>query len=1845
MTRRRSSVALVLVTLLSACLPGATAKPPQAPIRGELAPGPAPLSVPTEAGPLRVVFASPRDSAPHASEIAIVFNKPMRAVGADPSGPALPIEMTPNVPGKTKWVGTTAIKFIPEKPFAKATSFRVEIPKGIKSADGTQLDEGFTFSFTTERPDISGSEPDSNAIAVRPDAPITLYFNQQIQASEVSRTVTVVANKKKIPFAITEIEKDHAVLAPRTPLPRDTEITVHIDSSLRAAEGELTMGKAKEIRFRTLGPFAIANVKCTPHPTEKGACDPNGDHVGMTLTTPIPSELLEQAITIEPPTDSFYVYEIGGDENGPSELQINANFEPGKTYSIGVRSSIAGRPLRDVHGQFLGAQNKRKLRFGNLPAEVTFGATGIYWAAKKHVLPVGVLNAPEATISMLPIRRDELLERLVGHNKDLTALNGAKQRIVPGGKTNESNWQRILVDDLLPTPSTKGPILARASFRPAGTSEVAVVEREMQLTDIGMYTKTSPDEAVVWVTRLSSGSAISGARVDLYELPAKGQAKLLSTSRVDSTGLSLVPVRLGEPRPDRLAVVVEHGDDWAYQTIKTQRLAEPVGKLFTGRGIYRPGESVEIKGLVRLPVTSGLITPKEGEVIVRVTDSSHHEIARARRAFSRFGTFSAELPIPADAPLGLYHVDAKFARGRLRSRFSVDQYRPIESKAFASWDKDAYFEGDRSICVARGEHLYGAPMAGATAKIVVNRGYGSFSIPGLDHFSIGMHDAGPRNARIAQASGQLDAKGAFSLPVAAALPGQVTTEMITCQAEIMDLDRRVQIAEDSAIVHPADVYVALANPENYWIDPGKIIEPKALVVTPAGERRVAPVHIEMLYHTRKDDRSFEDRLLASCDVTSGQTLVGCSFQTPKEDPAPEDEIIIRATTKDSKGRTVASSYAHRIEALPTPAKPAASGANTPPPPPPPPPVEVEPPRLRIDMESWLEVGKTARVKLSSPFQEAAKAMVTFEREGIIWRRALELAPAGTITVLDVPVTPAMMPNVLVTVTAISKNDVKTDEAHVTVDASPRKLQVDVRTGKIRTEPGDTLDVDVIVTDAAGKPASGVEVTLWAVDEGSLMLTYYRTPNPWEALFSNRDLLVRSTNARDELLTTWMGRHRVKPPQVRMGATSVGSRRGDFRQTVAFLPDLVTGANGRVKRKINLPDGLTTYRFMAVAVAEDDRAGSGDAQVQTFKPFMARPTLPRVIRAGDEFEASVVLSTIDLPDGKATIAANAKGLFFRDSGRKVVDVGPDAPVEVKFPLRADRIGNVAFSVDASYASGRQSHSDNVDLQHQVLSPALLETVAVSGETSRAIAERIANLPGIRSDAGGLSVKLSPSPLTGMVSGLEQLVDYPHGCTEQTVSRLVPLLALRDIADAFQVSLGPTGRGGKQKTVPEALQNAVDSVLANQKRNGGFGLWATSEWTDPWVTVYALWGLSQASRRGYVVPKDALDRAVKAMEPMFDAIGPDADTLLLERAAFGLDVLASMGRGNEPKMKALFAERGRLSIESRALLLHAYATAFSEARNEMAALTADVSAAIRLTGTGAYVESGGTRNAFGSDIVATAMVLRAMVAVDKAFAVAPRLATYLLEARASGNYPTTHDAAWALLALDAYRKTLPEPKQNFDARVFLGNGLLADVHFAGEGLRGKTIHVPMQDVMKAAGGPLTFEVLGSGRLHYDVELSFARTDMPAEAVDAGFFVTKTLQRVSEFGESTAAVQKDEPTFVPGEVVVCEIEVVTPSPRSFVVLEDPIAGGFEAVSMDYREGGAWLAQLEASPADRREKRDDRMVYFIDALPAGITRFRYLVRAMHTGRFHAPPTRVEQMYDPTIFGHTAAMHVRVGH
>lgn len=274
--------------------------------------------------------------------------------------------------------------------------------------------------------------------------------------------------------------------------------------------------------------------------------------------------------------------------------------------------------------------------------------------------------------------------------------------------------------------------------------------------------------------------------------------------------------------------------------------------------------------------------------------------------------------------------------------------------------------------------------------------------------------------------------------------------------------------------------------------------------------------------------------------------------------------------------------------------------------------------------------------------------------------------------------------------------------------------------------------------------------------------------------------------------------------------------------------------------------------------------------------------------------------------------------------------------------------------------------------------------------------------------------------------------------------------------------------------------------------------------------------------------------------------------------------------------------------------------------------------------------------------------ASAAVDKAHRLATRLALGLLADRRGGVWRSTQEAAWALLALDAFRRAQPEAKADFDARVFLGGSLLTEASFRGASAPPSVaLTLPISRLESGTGQPLTFAVSGAGELHYEARLRFARKALPTEPQDGGFFVEKTMQAVDAAAGHRAALGgagRSPGVFHPGDLVLCEVKVVTPTPRHYVVVDDPLPGGFEALDASLRKGGDPLSGLEGSFASRREIRDDRVLHFIDHLPAGLFRYQYLARATALGTFVLPPTRVEEMYVPETFGATAASVVQIG-
>jgi uncharacterized protein YfaS (alpha-2-macroglobulin family) len=1443
--------------------------------------------------------------------------------------------------------------------------------------------------------------------------------------------------------------------------------------------------------------------------------------------------------------------------------------------------------------------------------------------------------------------------------------------------------------------------------------------RIVSLTDLAITAKMSRFGSVVWVNRLSDGKPVAGGWVAIRD----EQGREVFVTKADERGIALVPADkytpVNEGRIDNGFVFARSGDDWAYRPVaemlpswRYAPSSDPAGwltgqgMLFTDRGVYRPGETVRVKGLFRVPLPRGTETPRGREVNVEAYDSNETKIIEQKLPVGTFGEFAIDVPVPASARLGTMQIRAELAgkasgrSGTCGATVLLAAYKPAEFKVTVDPDKASYVRGDKASFVSRGDYLFGAPMGGGKVRYTVSRGVGWFTPPGAEglvtsdeEFAYALTDASPRAGVFQSGDGALDAKGSFASASLLAMPNQRGVEVVSVEAEVEDVSRQTIAGRASAIVHPGEFYVALKPPKEMFVEKGVNLRPEVAAIEPGGKRRSTNVHVVLIrrsWHTVVEESGesgghYEskpvDTTIASCDAATiaggysqtpgGPTLSACDLVVPER-----GFFIVRATAKDPRGNVVAASTA--IYALGAGSGPRTPSGSRP---------SDDDAELGWAMEDastvelvrdkkTYEVGDTAKILVKNPFREA-EALVTVERAGVYTESKVLLS--GPMPTISVPITDDLRPNAYVSVHVVRGRTApvppkgadigapafRLGYTELVVNPEARRLKVAIAPTKKELRPSEEVDVDLAVSDRAAKGVRA-DVTFYAVDEGVLMLTGYKTPDPIPTFTAPRALAVWSLESREDLAKILSFVGALGSDKGGEGGGGGGSVREDFRATAYFLPSVVTGANGKAHVHFKLPDSLTTYRLMAVAAAEDDRFGFGEAQIVTSRPLMARPAMPRFLRAGDSIEAGVVVSSKGIAAQSVEVTLAAEGANVSGEAKKTISLPANGNVEVRWPIVAASSGKATFAFKARALPPQSGGtnvgavgSDELKITREVEVPLASEAVALYGETTEATGEKIGDLGLMRSDTGGLDVRVSSSALVGLDDGVEQLIEYPYGCTEQLTSRLVPLIPLRALANDYGLKL--------PADLSPVIEKTIAKILQNQRPDGGFGWWPDSRYSDPWLTAYALWGLEVAKKNGVFVPSEAIDSAVRHARRELARMRLDHE-IDLATAAFVVDVLATTGTPDTGYTSTLFEKREKMPLFARALLAHAMVLSKMSAEDARK-LTLDFENHLRVSPVGATVaENAGDAYAplMDSEARTTAMVIRALVATEPKHPLAARLAKGLLAMRKHGTWRSTQETAWSLLALDDYRRAQESAPPDFDALVFLGDDQLLTAPFHGRTVGAKTATTNAQQLFSsgAGGASLAFQVKGKGKLFYEARLRYAKKEMPREGLDRGFFVRKLMRSVKPeaFADALATLPRESATSaLGGDLVLVDLLVTTPDPREQVVIDDPLPAGLEPVQTNLettaRSHDVDRADDQSQNDDdrdrdddranghaytfawyHREMHDDRVLTFVEHMPAGLFHYRYLARATTHGKFVVPPTRAECMYEPETFGRTGA-------
>lgn len=807
--------------------------------------------------------------------------------------------------------------------------------------------------------------------------------------------------------------------------------------------------------------------------------------------------------------------------------------------------------------------------------------------------------------------------------------------------------------------------------------------------------------------------------------------------------------------------------------------------------------------------------------------------------------------------------------------------------------------------------------------------------------------------------------------------------------------------------------------------------------------------------------------------------------------------------------------------------------------------------------------------------------------------------------VEVPLTAAMTPNVYVHVTLLQPHRDKATDVPIRlygvlpllVEDPATRLEPAVQVaGELR--PAERFKVEV--REAAGRPMT---YTLAVVDEGLLGLTRFATPDLRKAFYAREALGVRTWDLFD-LVAEAYGAEMAR--LLAVGGDESAASLDKAKQPRRFPPvvlfegpfDLKAGASG--VHELLMPQYFGAVRVMVVA-GRGGAFGWAEKSVPVRRDLMALATLPRVVRPGEDVVMPVTVFVDGAKVKEVAVAVETDALF-EVVGEREKTVAFDKPGDriVAFALKSTGglgTGRVRFRA----TSGGEKAEDAVDIP--VLASNTLITQTTRLELGPGQSARREVVPFGLEGTNTVTVEASPLPPLDLEKRLDFLIQYPHGCLEQTLSVAFPQLYLKGLAKLDE---------REKREVEDNVKAAVRKLASFQTPNGSFAYWPGDRDGHEWTSAYAGHFLLEAARLGYHVPQAMLDgwRANQKLLANAFVTGGAAAKLTQAFRLFNLAL------ARDPDLGAMNRLRESADLDGLAGLMLAAAFQMTGQTDAAADLADRAKPEFK-----PYRDDGDT---FGSDLRDRALAVRCAVQAGKPAKVKDLVAD-LSRTLASDTWLSTQETAWGLMAVAAYYgSTGLKP---FRYRFGWDGERAVDVssetpfdrrEVPGFPLKGRTL-----EVANTEGGTLYVSIYRRGVPPAGVETASAE----------GLSVEVAYR---DLKGNTLAIDK----IAQGLDVVAEVRVknLTLARHRNVVLTHLVASGLQIKNPRFAGG-----EGQPDEVDYQDIRDDRVHTYFE-LGAGEQKvFRVVMNASYRGRYYQPGIAVEAMYDASVHANTKGQWIEI--
>ena len=1878
----------------------------------------------TVEGQLEVAHVIPGDGdtgVPANAQLLVQFNRSVAALTVLQEGPAPPVlEFDPPIEGHGEWLNTSLYRFIPDD-LQPSTTYSVRIPAGLTSAADGVLESDFAWSFTTIQPAIDRFEPGDGTTFVEPDTSIVVTFNQPMDRASVEKGLVLREAEGEAIAGSFEWDEGSTVVTftPDEPLELSASYQVSAPAGLRGAhDGE--MPSARGARFETIGLPEL--VRTSP---EDGATDTSPYSVSLYYNNPMDIESFEGRVSIsgidpeDIELDSYYWR--------PNEVYVRVQLKPSTTYTVRIAEGVrdrGGRPLPVYEFSFTTRDPRPSL---SLAAPASFST---FSASREQVLHYHAARLDEVRFRLyrLSDSEAETLQRR-GFIDGWSALTNAyvefwpEVEFLPEGEPLRK-WTEPNPEDLRATsrlystalsegePLPKGHyfLAADAPYFRDGWERSFVRKLVFSVVDTAIVTKLAFDELVVWALDYDTGEPLDAAPVraaPVEEAPLSPYA----TATTDGEGVARLPL-LGQqsdsyysPYGEFLVRIDEGGRQGVASTwwdagasprelsVSTSTFAPgPVGHLYTDRPIYRPGETVHYKGVVRDEDDASYTIPGPGtEVTVTIRDASYDNVLNTTTTLSELGTLSGELVLPSDAPIGTYRIFVHEAgRGSsIGASFTVAEFRVPEFKVEVETAGGDYVAGETVPTEARASFFFGGPVADAEVEWTANSSptvirvedYEGYSFSELDYYWRSEEYRDPFRSR---GEARTDSSGVVSFGVPAELEADEGTQRFTISATVTDANAQAIAGSTTVTVHPATWYAGI-KPESYI---GTASEPETVhLVTVDFERQIAPerpvtVHIYEREWIRTKERashggyrySYEPRdteIIEPQTVTTGQNGEASISFTP---PSAGTYRLV-AESIDEEGRVARSArflWVAGEDYVPWPVR---EGALD----------------LIADREQY-EVGDVAEVLVPAPFA-GATGLVTIERGRVLSTEVRRFETNSVV--LRIPIEDGHIPNIYVGV-VLYRPPTEDDPyprynvgyVKLSISTEPRRLDVSIQPDRDRAIPGETVTYEVEVTDSEGVGVVA-DLSVAVVDQAVLSLLDESTRDGMNVFWYERALGVRTASslgvsidrgneafdeategdegsgnsAAEQKSPTADGGDDMADEAVAEAPAALllagepsddGPRvRSNFQNTALWIGLLTTDEDGRTSFELKLPDNATTWRAQARAATAATQVGEGESELLVTQPLLVRPALPRFLRVGDEVTLRTLVRNGTAVARDVIVTIEAAGVVLEGEHTTTERVEAGESVVFGWSARALEEGTATVRFTATTSGG---YGDAVELSIPVHLDVTPETTATGGVVEDAVAVEAVYLPDyVITGSGSLELSLQASLVGALDQELPFFEPYRWESNVRVASRIVATVAVQRAS-----------ANGLPEAQESQLRTDIDTLITYQNGDGGWGWCRSCHSSDLWVTGWALIALGEAGDAGYTVPEYQYSQTVRLITYHVNRETDVERPANINQHAFLLYALASaanedgqaspLAREQGAAMRALLEEqRTQLTSWGRAYLALGLLASGHEADHEsVRILLNDLSAATIASANGNHWEDerrpGSMHN---SSVRATALVLRALTEVDPSHPLIEETARWLVVARSADRWKTSVERAQGMASLGAFAQLTGETRGVYDYQVLLNTRRVLDGHFdvpARDYLDGVALTLDTLPLGEVSRVQFEREAGTEGRLYYGLNLRYVTPATDIEALNRGFAISHRYSLLDDPETPITSASL-------GDVVRVTVTVVAPAERLYAKVEDFLPAGLEPIDPRLNIVSPWLReqlqrdQAEAvlggtasyyapwytwyySPWDQVDLRDDRVTLLAGRLPRGVHEYVYYARATTPGDFFVAPAHAEETYFPEVFG-----------